>query len=63
MKSFYEEVMIVVNTVIEMLADLYDVIAKFLINALTDAFYMALLVMIISFVGGFIWHGYIYLKT
>lgn len=63
MKSFFEEAMIVVNTVVEMLADLYDVIAKFLINALTDAFYMALFITIISFVGGFIWFGYFLWKT
>jgi hypothetical protein len=63
MKSFFEEVMIVVNTVVEMLADLYDVIAKFLINALTDAFYMALLIVIISFVSGFVWFAYFLWKT
>lgn len=59
MKELWEEVRIVLDTVMEMMVDFYDLMAKWIREAISDIAFFMLVVYLPIFIGSCIWVLYI----
>lgn len=59
MKELWEELKLVLDTIFEMIVDLYDLLAKWIKEAISDIAFFMLIFFVPVFIGSVIWTIYL----